>query len=110
MTFIPHKAIKSQALVDFLATHPVLETLKLHKDVPGEVIEANMTSKDEVWQMFFNYASRMGPKGMTIAGVGVVFVSPHNHVLPRSFSLWNVVPIMWPSIMPYLLASNSLNR
>ena len=37
--------------------------------------------------MFFDGASRIGPKGKIIAGVGVVFISPQNHVLPRAFSL-----------------------
>jgi len=46
-----------------------------------------MTSEDELWQMFFDGASRTCPKGKIIAGVGVVFVSPQNHILPRAFSL-----------------------
>jgi len=46
-----------------------------------------MTFEDEVWQMFFDGASRMGPKGKIVAGVGFVFVSLHNHVLPCAFSL-----------------------
>ena len=37
--------------------------------------------------MFFNGALRIGPKDKIIAGVGVVFISPQNHVLPRAFSL-----------------------
>jgi len=37
--------------------------------------------------MFFDRASRIGPKGKIIAGVGVVFISPQNHVLHRAFSL-----------------------
>ena len=37
--------------------------------------------------MFFDGASRIGPKGKIIAGVGVVFISSQNHVLPRAFSL-----------------------
>ena len=37
--------------------------------------------------MFFDGASRIGPKGRIIASVGVVFISPQNHVLPRAFSL-----------------------
>jgi len=37
--------------------------------------------------MFFDGASRTGPIGKVIVGVGVVFVSPKNHVLPRVFSL-----------------------
>ena len=32
-------------------------------------------------------ASRTGPKGKITAGVGVMFISPQNHVLPRTFSL-----------------------
>ena len=37
--------------------------------------------------MFFDRASRIGPKGRIIAGVRVVFIFPQNHVLPRAFSL-----------------------
>ena len=37
--------------------------------------------------MFFDGASRIGPKGKIVVGVGVVFISPQNHVLPRAFSL-----------------------
>ena len=37
--------------------------------------------------MFFDEAIRIGPKCKIIASVGVVFISPQNHVLPRAFSL-----------------------
>jgi len=37
--------------------------------------------------MFFYGASRTGLKGKIITGVGVVFVSPQNHILPLAFSL-----------------------
>jgi len=37
--------------------------------------------------MFFDGASRTGPTSKIITGVGVVFVSPENYVLPRAFSL-----------------------
>ena len=74
-------------LPDFLLAHPDLKTLKLQEDIPDEVIEANMTSEDEDWQIFFDGTSRMGPKCKIVIGVGVVFVSPHNHILPRAFSL-----------------------
>jgi len=73
MTIVPQKAIKGQALTDFLAAHPVSETSKLHEDISDEVIEANMTSSDDVWQMFFDGASRTGSKGMVIIGMGVIF-------------------------------------
>ena len=44
---------------------------KLHTDIPDEVIEANMISEDDVWQMFFDGAPRTGPTGKIIAGVGL---------------------------------------
>jgi len=49
MTFVPQKAIKGQSLADFLAAHPTLKTSKLHEDTLNEVIEASMTSGDDVW-------------------------------------------------------------
>ena len=73
MLFVPQKAVKSQALADFLAAHSVLESSKLHEDILDGIFKSNMISEDEVWQMFFDGASRTGPKGMTIAGVGLYF-------------------------------------
>jgi len=87
MTFVPQKAVKGQAFADFLASHPVLKILKLHEDTLDEFIESNMTSRDDVWQMFFDGASRKDLKCKIIAGAGVVFVSSENHVLSRAFSL-----------------------
>jgi len=46
-----------------------------------------MTSEDDVWQMIFDGASRISPTSKIITGVGVVFVSPENHVLSRVFLL-----------------------
>jgi len=48
MLFVPQKAVKGQALADFLAAHPILESSKLHEDIPDEVFESNITSEDEV--------------------------------------------------------------
>jgi hypothetical protein len=79
MRFLPQKAVKGQALADFLADHPVSESSKLYEELPDEVAEACMihaSSEDQVWQLFFDGASRTGPKGNIIAGVGVVLVSP----------------------------------
>jgi len=49
MIFVSQKAIKGQALADFLATHLIPETSKLHEDILDEVIEANITSGDDIW-------------------------------------------------------------
>jgi len=87
MTFVPQKAIKGQALADFLVAQPVLESSKLHEDILNEVIEANITSSDDIWQLFFDGASKTGPKGKIIARVRVVFISLENHILPHAFAL-----------------------
>ena len=71
MTFVPQKSIKGQALTDFLAAYSVPESSKLHEDNPDKVIKANMTSSDDVLLLFFDGASRTGPKGRIITEVGV---------------------------------------
>ena len=43
MQFLPQKAVKGQAVVDFLAKHPDPRTTKLYEDLPDEVTEACMT-------------------------------------------------------------------
>ena len=48
MTFVPKKAVKSKALADFLAAHPIPKTSKLHTDIHDEVIKANIISADDV--------------------------------------------------------------
>ena len=48
MLFVFQKAVKGQALADFLAAHSVPESSKFHEDIPDEIFESNMTSEDEV--------------------------------------------------------------
>ena len=110
MLFVPQTAVKGQALAEFLAAHPVSENSKLHEDIPDEVFESNIISEDEVWQMFFDGASRIGPKGKIIAGVGVVFISPQNHVIPRAFSLIESCSNNVQNTMLYLSAFSSLMK
>jgi len=35
---VPQKAIKGQALADFLANHPILDEWELNDDLPGEEV------------------------------------------------------------------------
>ena len=87
---MPQKAIKGQVVANFLADHPVPGSLKLYDDIPDEVVEVNMidvSSKEQVWQLFFDEASRTSPKGNIIAVLGVVLISLHNYLIPRAFSL-----------------------
>ena len=77
-------------MADFLAEHPDPRAAKLYGDLPDEVAEACQTQtsfEGQVWQLFFDGASRTSPKGHIVAGVGVVLVSPQDYVIPRAVSL-----------------------
>jgi len=43
MQFLPQKAIKGEAVADFLAEHPDLRVTKLYEDLPDEVVEVYLT-------------------------------------------------------------------
>ena len=43
MHFLPQKAIKGQAVADFLAEHPDLRAAKVYEDLPDEVAEVCLT-------------------------------------------------------------------
>ncbi|XP_020259051.1 uncharacterized protein LOC109835487 [Asparagus officinalis] len=85
--FMSQKLVKGQAICDLMASHLLGAKTDIFEDLPDEPPEVNTTSSPEVWQMFFDSASRVGTSGSIVAGVGVVLTSPHNHVLPRAFSL-----------------------
>ena len=90
MQFMPRKAIKGQAVADFLADHPVPGTSKFYDDLPDEIVEVNLinaSSEEQVWQLFYDGASRTNPKGNINVGMRVVIISPHKYVIPRPFLL-----------------------
>ena len=90
MHFLLQKAVKGQEVADFLAEHPDPKAAKLYDDLPNEVAEVCLTQtsiKRQVWQLFFDGASRTSPKGHIIVGVGVVLISPQNYVIPQVVSL-----------------------
>ena len=67
-------------------------TSKLYDDLSDEIAEVNLintSSEEQVWQLFFDGASRTSPEGNIVAGVGVVLIFPYNYVIPRAFSLTN---------------------
>ena len=79
MQFLPQKAVKGQAMVDFLAEHPDPRATKLYEDLSDEVAEVCSTQtsfEGQVWQVFFDGASRTGSRGNIVAGVGKS-LSPH---------------------------------
>ena len=60
-------------MADFLADHPISGTLKLYDDLPDEIAEVNLintSSEEQVWQLFFDGASRTSTEGKIIADVG----------------------------------------
>lgn len=81
------EAIKGQVITDFLAEYPIQKSSNLYKDIQDEVVKANMTSDEQDEQLFFDGASWIGSKERMVAGVGVIFVSPQNHIILRAYSL-----------------------
>ncbi|CAL8116470.1 unnamed protein product [Prunus armeniaca] len=78
--YTPTKAVKGQAVVDFLADHPIPADWEISDDLPDEqVFFADISL---AWMMFFDGLARKDR-----VGAGVVFLSPERHVLPYSFSL-----------------------
>src|SRR4051812_7816401 len=86
MQFLPQKAIKGQSIADFLAKNPRADWTKMHGSLPNETVEAHsMHATPQVWELYFDDASRTSLQGISIAGVGDVLISPHDHVTPRAF-------------------------
>ncbi|XP_024164333.1 uncharacterized protein LOC112171367 [Rosa chinensis] len=77
--YIPAKAVKGQALADFLADHPIPADWEISDDLPDE--EVFNTEVLPAWQMFFNGSSRADG-----AGAGVVVISPQRQILPYAFT------------------------
>ncbi|KAM1432434.1 hypothetical protein ACFXTO_014969 [Malus domestica] len=78
--YVSAKAIKGQALADFLADHPIPADWKISDDLPDE--EVFCIDIFPTWTMFFDGSARADG-----AGAGVVFMSPQRQVLPYSFQL-----------------------
>ncbi|XP_060183387.1 uncharacterized protein LOC132613398 [Lycium barbarum] len=80
ITYIPQKAVKGQALVDFLADHPIPDDWELTDELPDE--DAMVVEIQSPWKMYFDGAAQRDG-----TGAGVVFVTPQGEVLPYSFTL-----------------------
>ncbi|XP_060211682.1 uncharacterized protein LOC132639233 [Lycium barbarum] len=80
ITYIPQKAVKGQALADFLADHPIPDDWELTDELFDE--DAMVVKIQPPWKMYFDGAAQRDG-----AGVGVVFVTPQGEVLPYSFTL-----------------------
>lgn len=89
-TFVPQKAVKGQALADFLAAHPVPDDSPLAEDVADEEVLVTDAIELPTWQMYFDGASRTetsNGQSLNRSGVGIVFVTPQKGVIYQSCSL-----------------------
>ncbi|KAA0046554.1 uncharacterized protein E6C27_scaffold114G00770 [Cucumis melo var. makuwa] len=73
IVYIPQKAVKGQALADFLVDHPVPSNWKLCDDLLDE--EVLFVESMEPWIIIFDGAARRSE-----ASVVIVFISPEKHV------------------------------
>ena len=97
--FTPQKAIKGQAVADFLAAHPFID----NEEVPNDLLDDEvMFAEIKTWKLYFDGAARSWR-----AGVGIVFITPAGRLIPYSFSLLDrSIQIMWLNIRRSSLASN----
>ncbi|XP_019235995.1 PREDICTED: uncharacterized protein LOC109216306 [Nicotiana attenuata] len=80
ITYTPQKAVKGQALANFLADHPLPAEWELSDEFPDE--DVLFIEEFPPWTMFFDGSARRNG-----AGAGVVLISPERQVLPFSFVL-----------------------
>ncbi|XP_070022327.1 uncharacterized protein [Nicotiana sylvestris] len=78
--YILQKAVKGQALADFLVDHLIPDDWELTDELPDE--EAMVVEVQPPWKMYFDGAAHRGG-----AGAGVVFVTSQGEVFPYSFTL-----------------------
>ncbi|KAG9446524.1 hypothetical protein H6P81_012652 [Aristolochia fimbriata] len=80
INFVPQRAIKGQAVANFLADHPVPGEWELTEEFPDE--EIFLVEVLPPWEMYFDGATRRSG-----ADAGVLFVSLWKDLLPYSFVL-----------------------
>jgi hypothetical protein len=89
ITYVPQKAIKCQALADFLDAHPIPDNSPLVVDLPDE--DVFIVNVESPWELYFDGASRkeVDPDGAQRrrARAGLVFKTPQGETIYHSFSL-----------------------
>ncbi|XP_058099774.1 short-chain dehydrogenase reductase ATA1 [Magnolia sinica] len=80
ITYELAKAVKGQAVVNFLAAHPVPDNETISDDFPYE--QVMMIEPLNLWQMYFDGASKISG-----TGARVIFITPQGDLLPYSFTL-----------------------
>jgi hypothetical protein len=87
--YVSQKAIKGEALTDFLAAHPVPGNSPLVIDLLDE--DVFTVDVESPWELYFNGASRietdLDAAQRRRAGAGLVFRTPQGETIYHSFSL-----------------------
>nr|XP_009800992.1 PREDICTED: uncharacterized protein LOC104246803 [Nicotiana sylvestris] len=80
IVYVPQKAVKGQALEDFLTDHPIPHDWELSDELPDK--DAMVIEIQPPWKIYFDGAAhREG------AGAGIMFITSQEEVLPYSFTL-----------------------
>ncbi|PKU82912.1 hypothetical protein MA16_Dca006210 [Dendrobium catenatum] len=93
ITFTPQRAVKGQALADFLAAHPIPAGSPLNDDLPDEQIMSLDNHESPAWELYFDGAAsfQRGTEPQSLlpgkAGVGLIFITPDKAILRYSYSL-----------------------
>jgi ribonuclease HI len=89
ITYVPQKAIKGQALADFLAAHPVPDDSSLVVDLPDK--DVSTVDVESPWELCFDGVSRieidLDGAQRRRASAGLVFKTPQGEIIYHSFSL-----------------------
>ncbi|XP_070010814.1 uncharacterized protein [Nicotiana sylvestris] len=90
--YIPQKAVKGQALADFLADHPIPDDWELTDELRDE--DAMVIEVQPPWKMYFDGAAHRGG-----AGAGVVLVTPQGELVVNK--LLGSYEVKNPELRPY---------
>lgn len=82
---VPQKAVKGQALVDFLASRPLPEGSSLNDPLLDEAVLSIMSEIH--WRMFFYRASHINQDWERVAGVGIFLIDPNGCLIPHAYTL-----------------------
>jgi len=85
IVFVPQKAMKDQALANFLAAHPILDDFPIDDELLDEEVFTTMVA-NSIWQMYFDGACQKSG-----AGAGVVFVTPDEAIPPYPFTITSAI-------------------
>jgi len=77
--FIPQKAVKGQAIADFLVAHPYTNNEELPNGLPDDKV---MLAEIQTWKLYFD-----GAPWTREVGVGIVFITLVGGLIPYSFPL-----------------------